>query len=56
MLVLNISWMSGVRETVSKALLISIVARSVLLVRRRSGLRVCIVLALLGVLWLSVGL
>ena len=57
MLVLNIFWISSVRGAVSKALLMSIVARSVLY----GGLGTfrpsrMFVLALLGVLCLSVGL
>ena len=57
MLVLNIFWSSGVRGTVSKALLSLLWLEAFsLLVLGRSGLRVCFVLALLGVLWLSAGL
>ena len=57
MLVLNIFCMSSVRGTMSKALLKFIVTRSVLCAGWVcSDLRVCIVLALLGVLWLIVGL
>ena len=57
MLVLNIFWMSCERATESKALLrLFWVGAFSLQVGGRSGLRVCIVLALLGMLWLSVGL
>ena len=58
MLVLDIFCMSYVRGKVSEALLMSIAVRSVLCAGLGifRDLRVCIVLALLGVLWLRVGL